>query len=558
MKAPSSRAEPSRNAADGVGEAGLSNPAALPVGSLGTAWSVGGPSRLFRGIPGLRCAALGMTIWWLISGGTFAADPASVAQQADTWRAQHEREILEEFSDLLAIPNLASDASNIQRNAARIRDLLEKRGIKTQLLSLGETPPIVVGDLSVPDAKQIIAFYAHYDGQPVDPAKWKSDPWKPVMRDHAGSDVDWRRTKSIDPEWRLYARSAGDDKAPIIGMLAALDALRASGEKPKVNLRFVFEGEEEAGSPHLARYLEKYPKVLRPDAWVLCDGPVHQSRQMELFFGARGTIDLELTVYGPAKGLHDGHYGNWVPNPIVRLTHLLDSMRDEDGRILVKGFYDDVKPPSEAERAALAKIPDVESDLRREFQIGATEGEGRHLNDLLLLPALNVRGIEAGHVAEKASNTIQPEARASIDFRLVPNETPESIKPLVERHLESQGYAIVHEAPNAAMRMQHPKLVRVEWGAGYPPARTSLDLPLSREIAAVMTAAGHEPVRLPTVGGSIPMYLFQQPNDTPVIGLPIANHDDNQHSADENLRLKNLWDGIEVYAALFAELAAAK
>ena len=257
-----------------------------------------------------------------------------------------------------------------------------------------------------------------------------------------------------------------------------------AGLKPTVNLRFVFEGEEEAGSPHLAQYLEKYPKALRPDAWVLCDGPVHQSRRMELYFGARGTVDLELTVYGPVKGLHDGHYGNWVPNPIVRLTHLLDSMRDENGRILIKDFYEDVKAPTDAERAAIAKIPDVEADLRREFQIAATEGDGKHLNELLLLPALNIRGIESGHVGEKASNTIQTEARASIDFRLVPNETPESIKPLVERHLEAQGYTIVRETPDEATRLEHPKIVKVEWGAGYPPARTSLDRPLSREVAA--------------------------------------------------------------------------
>ena len=340
----------------------------------------------------------------------FAADPATIGKQTRAWRVQHEREILREFSDLLAIPNLASDAANIQGNAAAIQSMLKKRGLTTQLLTLSDAPPIVVGDFTVPDAKRTIAFYAHYDGQPVDPVKWKSDPWKPVMRDLEGHEVDWRNAKTINPEWRLYARSAGDDKAPIISMLAALDTLRASGDKPSVNLRFVFEGEEEAGSPHLAQYLAKYPKVLRPDAWILCDGPVHQSRRAELFFGARGTTDLELTVYGPVKGLHDGHYGNWVPNPIVRLTHLIDSMRDESGRILIKGFYDDVKPPTEAEHAALAKIPDVEGDLRREFQIATTEGDGRHLNELLLLPGLNIRGIESGHVGGKASNTIQTEA----------------------------------------------------------------------------------------------------------------------------------------------------
>jgi acetylornithine deacetylase/succinyl-diaminopimelate desuccinylase-like protein len=138
----------------------------------------------------------------------------------------------------------------------------------------------------------------------------------------------------------------------------------------------------------------------------------------------------------------------------------------------------------------------------------------------------------------------------------VPEQTPESIKALFEDHLRAQGYEIVRAAPNAEMRVAHAKLARVEWGSGYPAARTPLDLPLSREVAAIMTTAGHEPVLLPTLGGSIPMYLFQQPNDTPVIGLPIANHDNNQHAADENIRLQNLWDGIEVFAALFAGLGA--
>jgi acetylornithine deacetylase/succinyl-diaminopimelate desuccinylase-like protein len=374
------------------------------------------------------------------------------------------------------------------------------------------------------------------------------------MRDRSGRTVDWRNAAAIDPEWRIYARSAGDDKAPIVAMLAALDALHAAGRAPAFNLRLVFEGEEEAGSPHLAAYLTKYPEVLRPDAWVLCDGPVHQSRRPLLFFGARGTTSVDLTVYGPIKGLHDGHYGNWVPNPIVRLTHLIDSLRDEGGRILIAGFDDDVRPPTPAELAAADAMPAVEPELRREFQIGATEGEGRPLNELLLRPALNVRGLVAGHVGAQASNTIWTEAEASIDFRLVPDETPESVAAKVERHLAAQGYTIVRDTPDAATRLAHPKLVKVSWGPGYPPARTPLDLPLSLELAAIMRAAGHDPVLQPTSGGSIPMYLFQQPNNTPVICLPIANHDDNQHAANENLRLQNLWDGIELFAALFAEL----
>jgi acetylornithine deacetylase/succinyl-diaminopimelate desuccinylase-like protein len=487
----------------------------------------------------------------LCAASTFAAGAAQAARE---WRVAHEREIVRELVELLALPNVAEDLPDIQRNAEAVKALLERRGVAVRLLTLDGAAPIVVGDLKVPNATRTIAFYAHYDGQPVDPSQWRSDPWAPVMRDVAGKDIDWAKTERIDPEWRLYARSAGDDKTPIVAMMAALDALQAAKLRPHVNVRFVFEGEEEAGSPHLVAYQAKYPDVLRPDAWIVCDGPVHQSRRMELVFGARGVQPLDLTVYGPVRGLHDGHYGNWVRNPIVALAHLLTSMRDEDGRILIDGYYDDIAPPSKAERAAIAEMPDVEGALRRQFQIAATEAGGAPLNERILLPALNVNGIQSGQVGERSTNTIQPVAHASIDFRLVPNETHESIRPLVERHIRARGYTIVREDPDEATRLANERIVKVSWGAGYPPARTSLEIPLAKEIAALMTAAGHVPLRQPTMGGSVPVYLFQQPDDTPVIILPIANHDNNQHAANENLRLQNLWDGIEIFAALFAGL----
>ncbi len=462
--------------------------------------------------------------------------------------------VLRELTELLAIPNLADDTANINRNAESIQALMQRRGLATRLLTVDGAPPIVVGDLKATGATRTIAFYAHYDGQPVNPAQWTSAPWTPVMRDASGNAVDWQNAKTLDPEWRLYARSASDDKAPIVAMLAALDRLRAKNVKPRVNLRFVFEGEEEAGSPHLGAYIAKYPDVLRPDAWIICDGPVHQSRRAQLAFGARGVVTLDLVVYGPARGLHDGHYGNWVPNPIVALTHLLGSMRDENGRILIDGFYDDVVPVTPAEKEAIAAMPPVEAELRRQFQIGRTEGES--LNERILLPALNVSGIQSGGVGESASNTIQTSARAAIDFRLVPAQTPESVKARVERHLVAKGWTIVRDDPDAETRMKSEKLVRVRWGSGYPAARTPLDLPLSKELAALMTRAGHEPVRLPTMGGSVPIHLFQQPDNTPAIVLPIVNHDNNQHAANENLRLQNLWDGIEIFEALFQGLSS--
>jgi acetylornithine deacetylase/succinyl-diaminopimelate desuccinylase-like protein len=490
-----------------------------------------------------------------------AAQRSPAASAARSWRAAHEVEIVHELASLLAIPNKASDEADIEKNAAAISALYERRGAKVALLRVPDAPPAVYAKIDAPGASRSVTFYAHYDGQPADPRQWTNPPFTPVLRrgtlESGASEISLDDIAApLDPEWRLYGRSASDDKAPIVGFAAALDALKAAGIRPSVNLRFFFEGEEEAGSPHLGAILGRYAADLRTDAWILCDGPVHQSRRPQVFFGARGTTGLELTVYGPNRGLHSGHYGNWAPNPIVRLTHLIDAMRNEDGTIRIPGFADDVRPLSDSEKRAIAEVPGVDGELEKEFGIARPEGAGASLVELLHRPALNVRGISAGHVGAEAANVIVPEARASIDFRLVPNETPESVRKKVEAFLENEGWFIVRDTPDPAARLAHPKIARVDWEAGgYPPARTSMDLPFSRAVvAAAERALGPDVVKMPTLGGSIPMYLFQDGGRVPVVGVPIANHDNNQHSANENIRLRNLWDGIELYAALFAEL----
>jgi acetylornithine deacetylase/succinyl-diaminopimelate desuccinylase-like protein len=221
----------------------------------------------------------------------------------------------------------------------------------------------------------------------------------------------------------------------------------------------------------------------------------------------------------------------------------------------VPGFYDDVRPPTEAERRAAAAAPDVEGTLRHDMALAATEAGGARLPERILLPALNVRGLASGHVGASATNSIPTEAHASIDIRLVPDQTPEKVQSKIEAHLRARGYTVVHEIPDVETRRRQPRIVRVVWGAGYPGARTSMDLPVSRAVVKVLEEAlGAPVVRMPTLGGSVPMYLFQQKTGSTVIGLPIANHDDNQHAANENLRLQNLWDGIEAYAAILAGL----
>jgi acetylornithine deacetylase/succinyl-diaminopimelate desuccinylase-like protein len=361
----------------------------------------------------------------------------------------------------------------------------------------------------------------------------------------------------LDGEWRLFARSSSDDKAPIQAIVSALDALAAAGARPAVNVKLLLEGEEEAGSPHLRAVLEANRALVRADAWLLCDGPVHQSRRFQLAFGARGVETLEVTVYGPSRALHSGHYGNWAPNPAVALAHLVASLRDVDGRILVPGFGDDVRPPSAAEREALAAFPDVDAALRDELSLAETEGGGARLVERILLPALNVRGLASGAVGEEAANAIPTEARASIDFRLVPDQTPERVRECVESHLRGQGYAVVHEAPTLEERRRTSRLVRLEWGEGYPAGRTALDLPFSKRLAAaVASGTGEAPIVLPTMGGSVPMHLFAEVSGAPVVILPIVNHDNSQHAANENLRLSNLWDGIAVFASVLTSLGS--
>jgi acetylornithine deacetylase/succinyl-diaminopimelate desuccinylase-like protein len=461
-------------------------------------------------------------------------NPAAAA--ARSWRQTHERPILAEFIDLLAIPNLASDDANIRKNAAAIVTLLEKRGVKAGLMEVTGAPPVVFGEIDTPGATRTLVFYAHYDGQPLDPKEWATPPWQPVLRDQ-----------------RIYARSASDDKAPILAIVTALDALKAEHIALHSNIKLVFEGEEEAGSPHLASILEKYKDQLGSDVWLICDGPVHQSRRQQIVFGARGVTTLDITLYGPSHELHSGHYGNWAPNPAMALARLLASMKDDDGRVLIDHFYDGIQPLSQIERRAVAEAPDVDRDLMRELSLGRTEGGGKKLVELLNFPSLNIRGMSSSRTGAQASNVIPSTATASIDIRLVKGIDHEAAEQRVIDHIRKQGYFIVETEPDAETRMSHPRVARVtvERG-GYNASRTSMDLPISQLVLKTAEAARGPVVKLPTMGGSVPLYMIDQILHVPTITVPIANHDNNQHSFNENIRLQNLWDGIELMAALLA------
>jgi acetylornithine deacetylase/succinyl-diaminopimelate desuccinylase-like protein len=491
------------------------------------------------------------------------APPAQVAQEVRDYRLNNEDRIVRELAEFLSIPNLASDSPNIQKNAARLVEMLEARGIETHLLLIPGRGPVVFGKLSTEQATRTVIFYAHYDGQPVDASAWTGGkPFEPLLRTAAieagGKKIPFPANSSENPahyndDWRIYARSSSDDKSPILMLLAALDALRAKKIPLAVNLKLILDGEEEAGSPNLERVINAHRNLLAADLLISADGPVHSSGKPMVCFGNRGVFDFGITVYGPVRALHSGHYGNWAPNPAFQLARLLASMKDENGRVLVDGYYDDVAPLGPLEQQALAEMPENDADLQREYGIAKPEGGGKKLIDLIQLPSLNIRGIRSAHVGEQSQNIIPDRAEASFDARLVKGEDPRKKFEQIVTFIRKQGFYVTTREPSMAERMQHPRIASVVYYGGYPASRTPMDLPAAKKVVEIVEGAAGPAVKMPTLGGSLPMYIFENIG-LPVVVVPIVNYDNHQHSSDENVRLGHLWRGMEIYAALLAGL----
>ena len=492
--------------------------------------------------------------------------PTSLSAQTNTqekvraYRRANEQKIINDFLSLLAVPNIASDNPNIRRNAELIAEMMKMRGLNPRLLeaTTPNVPPLVYGEFKTPSAQRTLILYAHYDGQPTDPKQWTGTlPWTPVFRSAAleagGQILPTVDLKTINPEWRIYARSASDDKAGVMAILTAFDALKASSIAPTSNIKFVFEGEEEAGSSHLGEIIKLNKDLLAGDAWVICDGPVHQSGVKQVVFGARGDVNVDVTVYGAKRPLHSGHYGNWAPNPAMLLAQLLASMKDANGRVLIDAWYSDAEPLGEAERKAIAEAPQYDEQLKNQLGIRRTEGSGKSLMELINIPSLNINGFGSGDVGTLARNVIPTSASAVLDLRLVRgNDHDRQVQRLVE-HIRKQGYYVVDHDPTDAERSQYPLIAKVRArSGGYNAERTRMDLPISRSvIEAVQSTSKDKVVLLPTSGGSLPLSVITDNLKTLTVSVPIANYDNNQHAENENIRVQNLWDGIETYAAIF-------
>jgi acetylornithine deacetylase/succinyl-diaminopimelate desuccinylase-like protein len=467
-----------------------------------------------------------------------------------------------EYLELLRLPNVSAQAADIVRNARFLRTALERRGFAVQLLDNPAGRPVVLAQAAAADpTKPTVLFYAHYDGQPVIAAEWsQADPFEPVVRRRSGTD-EWEDVgekalvaQPLDHELRVFARSAADDKAPIMMLLTALDLLRGASREPAFNVKVLLDGEEEIGSPGLAGVIGADRAAFRADALVILDGPLHDSGRPTLVFGNRGLAQATLTVYGPRSPLHSGHYGNYVPNPALRLAALLATFKDEDGRVSIPGYYDGIELSAE-DRAVLAAVGDDEQALQRRAGIARPERVGATYQESLQYPSLNVRGMAAAGIGASAANIVPSQATAEIDLRTTPEADGRRLFDLVRQHIARQGYRVLSGPPSDEDRAEYDKLASFVLNAAQAAARMPLDSDIGAWALSALASPNAPspeipPVRIRMMGGTVPTDVLVAALPVPFLLVPTVNADNNQHARDENLRVGNLVTGTETLYSL--------
>jgi acetylornithine deacetylase/succinyl-diaminopimelate desuccinylase-like protein len=439
------------------------------------------------------------------------------------------RELLDPLLALLRQPSVSAQGQGVAECAVLLRDVMQRSGIEARVMDTAGFP-VVYGEAKSPAGAPTLLVYGHYDVQPVEPlAAWITPPFKPDIRDG-----------------RVYARGAGDNKGQLLAHVLAIKAFRDTATPLPVNVKFLFEGEEESGSPNLLEFVARHRDLLEADLVVTSDGPKHETGRPILFFGLRGLLYIEVTARGPNRDLHSGHYGGLSPNPAMALCRLLATLKDGSGRVTVEGFYDDMVRPTPYELELLNTIPFCEADVRRDLDVSALDrvGDLHGLEAVMFAPSLNISGITSGYGGAGSKTVIPSLAVAKIDMRLAEAQDPDDIYAKVCRHLRQR-------AEGMGIELQIKRAP-----GGSPPSKTSPELPASQAvIRAVRSASGAEPVIMPLLGASMPDYIFTKVLGVPSIGVPYANPDEHNHSPNENLRLEDYYDGIVTSGYILRELA---
>ncbi|MGI9546415.1 MAG: M20/M25/M40 family metallo-hydrolase [Flavobacteriaceae bacterium] len=461
------------------------------------------------------------------------------------------------LKELLSIPNDAFYPDEIEKNIQWCEKAFAQRGFRHTRIET-ETVPLLLAERKHSDTGKTVLVYLQIDGQPVDSTRWfQESPYSPTLkkRNETGNweALPWSSISEYQDDWRVFARSASDAKGPVAMFLTALDAAAEMNLSPSYNIKVIMDFEEELGSPQLPKAVTDNAALLKSDMLVIFDGPRHITNRPTLTFGARGIATVQLTTYGPVVPQHSGHFGNYAPNPALRLSRLLASMKDEEGRVTIEGFYDGISIDAETEKI-LRAVPDDEEQIKERLQIAKTDKVGSNYQESIQYPSLNIRGMQSGWIDEKVRTIIPGWARAEIDVRLVLESDPNRLIQLVTDHIRKQGYFVIERAPTKEERLKHAKIATLTHEVSYQSFRTDFNSEVGLWLNRALTKAfGEEPIRIRMSGGSIPISPFVTTLNIPAVTVPTVNRDNNQHSPNENLRLGNYREGIKTMLAILAE-----
>ena len=485
---------------------------------------------------------------------------SSFAQPATELDKLSQEQALESFpilKDILSIPNDAFNHEDIAKNVAWCEKAFRARGFGTTQLRTS-TVPLLLAERRHEGAEKTVLIYLQIDGQPVGFTRWSQpSPYIPTLKkrheDGTWEAIDWENIENYDDDWRVFARSASDAKGPVAMFLAALDGIEKLKKRPNFNIKVIMDFEEEMGSPRLPGAVTEYSDLLKSDMLIIFDGPRHITNKPTLTFGARGIATITLTTYGPVVPQHSGHFGNYAPNPALRLAKLLASMKDDDGRVIIPGFYDGISISEETKRI-LQAVPDDEAQIKDRLQIAETDKVGSYYQEAIQYPSLNIRGMQSGWIDKKVRTIVPGWARAEIDVRLVLESDPKRLIELISNHVKDQGYLVLDSIPNKEQRLANAKIATFTSKISYQSFITDFDSEVGLWLrSALEKAFGEEPIMIRMSGGSIPISPFVTTLGIPAVTVPTVNRDNNQHSPNENLRLGNYREGIKTMMAILTE-----
>ena len=471
-------------------------------------------------------------------------------------------ESIESFREFLSIKNDANYKNEMKPLIEWGINNFKKYGFEVERLETPELPLLLASKVISEDLNTLL-IYLQFDGQPVDNSKWdQEDPYKAVLKERINNEykiTDWSRLDNITlddlkkEDLRIFARSASDAKGPVMMIINALEIMKRNNIELEYNLKVIMDFEEEISSPNLADAVKKYSSKLKSDALLIFDGPKHPSNLPTLTFGARGISDITLITYGPIVPQHSGHFGNYAPNPVFRMSEILSSMKDPNGRVVIPGFYDGIEL-DEKTLKILAEVPDDEGKMMNDMQFKKPDNVGKNYQESIQYPSINVRGIESGWVREEVRTIVPSECIAEIDVRLVLESDPIRLHNLIKSHIEELGYYVIDRRPTKDERLKHDKIVTFVSSFDYDAFRTDIESEIGKWLVkSLKKTFGIEPVKKRTSGGSVPISPFVNTLGIPAVTVPTVNQDNNQHSPNENIKIENYITGIETYLGILTD-----